>query len=126
MEEQTTTTAATTTQTGAITTRKATQTVGRGATLSYPSQTPSTIEAVWCNSEVEQKGWVMTLGCVTINFLSSTRRPASAEYLLLDSGAQLHACPMKSPRQRVTLSDPGFHAASGTRLQRGGGRLVRC
>ena len=33
----------------------------------------------------------MTLGGVTVNSLSSTRRQAGEEYLLLDSGAQLHA-----------------------------------
>ena len=37
----------------------------------------------------------MTLEGVTINSVPSTRRQAGAEYLLLDSGAQLHACPIK-------------------------------
>ena len=36
---------------------------------------------------------------VTINSVS-TRRQAGAEYLLLDSGAQLHACPIKYPGQK--------------------------
>ena len=61
---------------------------------------------------------------VTINAVSSTRRQADAEYLLLDSGAQLHACPIKYPGQKVPLLDPGIHIASGARLQHDGGRLV--
>ena len=60
---------------------------------------------------------------VTINSVS-TRSQAGAEYLLLDSGAQLHACPIKYPGQKVPLSDPGMHTASGPRLQHDGGRLV--
>ena len=60
---------------------------------------------------------------VTINSVS-TRRQAGAEYLLLDSGAQLHACPIKYPGQKVPLLDPGIHTASGARLQHDGGRLV--
>ena len=60
---------------------------------------------------------------VTINSVS-TRRQAGAEYLLLDSGAQLHACPISYPRQKIPLPDPGIHAASGARLQQDGGRLV--
>ena len=60
---------------------------------------------------------------VTINSVS-TRRQAGAEYLLLDSGAQLHACPIKYPGQKVPLPHPGIHTASGARLQHGGGRLV--
>ena len=47
---------------------------------------------------------------MTINSVSSTRRQAGAEYLLLDNGAQLHACPI--------------HTASEARLQHDGGRLV--
>ena len=61
---------------------------------------------------------------VTINSVSSTRRQAGAEYLLLDSGAQLHACPIKYPGQQVPLLDPGIHTASGARLQHDGGRPV--
>ena len=61
---------------------------------------------------------------VTINSVSSTRRQAGAEYLLLDSGAQLHACPIKYPGQQVPLLDPGIHTASGVRLQHDGGRPV--
>ena len=60
---------------------------------------------------------------VTINSMS-TRRQAGAEYLLLDSGAQLHACPIKYPGQKVPLLDLGIHTASGARLQHDGGRLV--
>ena len=39
---------------------------------------------------------------------------AGAEYLLLDSGAQLNACPIEYPG----------HTASGARLRHDGGRLV--
>ena len=81
-------------------------------------QTPSTIGELSCNSNVEP--WIMG---VTINSVS-TRRQAGAEYLLLDSGAQLHACPIKYPGQKVPLLDPGIHTASGARLQHDGGRLV--
>ena len=37
---------------------------------------------------------------VTLDSVSSTRREAGAEHLLLDSGAQLHACPLTYPGQR--------------------------
>ena len=60
---------------------------------------------------------------VTINSVS-TGRQAGAEYLLLDSGAQLHACPITYPGQKIHLPDPGMHTASGPRLQHDGGRLV--
>ena len=57
----------------------------------------------------------------------SARRQAGAEYLLLDSGAHLHACPIKYPGPKVPLPDPGIHTAScGARLQHDGGRLVTC
>ena len=42
------------------------------STVSYPSQTPCTIDALWCNPDAQQKGRIMTLGEVTINSLSST------------------------------------------------------
>ena len=74
------------------------------STVSYPSQTPSTIDALWCNPDVQQKGGIMTLGGVTINSLSSTRRQAGAEYVLLNSGAQLRACPVKYPGQRIPFA----------------------
>ena len=61
---------------------------------------------------------------VTINSVSSVRRQAGAEYLLLDSGAQLHGCPIKYPGQRIPLPDPGINTASGARLQHDRGRLV--
>ena len=67
------------------------------STVSYPSQTPSTIGALSCNPDVEQKGWIMG---VTINSVSSTRRQVGADTVLLDSGAQLHACPIKYPGQK--------------------------
>ena len=60
---------------------------------------------------------------VTINSVS-TGRPAGAEYLLLNSGAQLHARPITYRGQKVPLPDPGIHTASGARLQQDGGRLV--
>ena len=61
---------------------------------------------------------------VTINSVSPIRSQAGAEYLLLDSGAQLHDCPITYPRQKIPLPDPGIHTASGARLQHDGGRLV--
>ena len=61
---------------------------------------------------------------VTMNSVSFTRRQAVAEYLLHDSCAQLHACPIKYPGQKVPLFDPRIHTASGARLQHDGGRLV--
>ena len=45
---------------------------------------------------------------------------AGAEYLLLDSGAQRHACPIKYQVQQVPLLDPGIHTASGARLREPG------
>ena len=48
-------------------------------------------------------------------------RQAGAEYLLLDSGAQLHACPITYPGQKIPLPHPGIHTASGARLQHDGG-----
>ena len=54
----------------------------------------------------------------------STKRQAGAEYLLLDSDAQLHAFPIKYPGQNAPLPDPGIHTASGATLQHDGGRLV--
>ena len=67
----------------------------------------------------------MILGGVTISSLSSTMRQAGAEYLLLDSGVQLHAFPIKYTGQRIPLLDPGIHAAIGARLQHDGALLVR-
>ena len=62
------------------------------STVSYPSQTPSTLGALSCNPDGEQKGWIMG---ATVNSVSSTRRQAGAECLPLESGAQLHVCPLK-------------------------------
>ena len=87
------------------------------STVSYPSQTPSTLGELWCNTNVP---WIMG---VIINPVS-TRRQAGAECLLLDCGAQLHACPIKFPVQKELLLDPGIHTARGARLQHDGGRLV--
>ena len=87
--------------------------------MSYPSHTPNKIGALSCGPEVEP--WIMG---VTINSVSSTRRQAGAEFSLLDSGAQLHACPLTYPGQKKTLLDPGSHTANGARLQHDGGRLV--
>ena len=81
----------------------------------------SLLKQLLCNSNVEL--WIMG---VTINSVSSIRRQAGAEYLLLDSGAQLHACPITCPGQKIPLPDPGIHTASGARLQHDGGRLVTC
>ena len=61
---------------------------------------------------------------VTLNSVSSTRRQAGAEYLLLDSGTQRHAYPPTYPGQKRPLPDPGIHTASGAKLQHDGGRLV--
>ena len=66
----------------------------------------------------------MTLGGTTIDALPSTRRQAGAEWLLLDRGAQLHACPIKYPGQKVPFLGPGIRTPSGARLQHDGGRLV--
>ena len=52
-------------------------------------------------------------------------RQAGAEALLLESGAQIHACPIEHPGQRIPLPDPGLHTPSGARLQHDGRRLVR-
>ena len=60
--------------------------------VSYPSQTPSTIGEPSCNSNVEP--WIMG---VTMNSVSTRRQPG-AEYLLLDC-AQLHACPIFAHRK---------------------------
>ena len=49
---------------------------------------------------------------VTLHSVSSIRRQAGAEYLLLDSGAQLHACSLTYPGQKIPLPDPGTHTAS--------------
>ena len=61
---------------------------------------------------------------VTLHSVSSIRRQAGAEYVLLDSGAQLHACPLTYPGQKIPLPDPGTHTASGARLQHDGRRLA--
>ena len=70
------------------------------STVSYPSQDPSVIGELLCFSSVDP--WTMG---VTVNSVLSTRRQAGAEYLVHDSGAQLHACPITSPGQRVPLPD---------------------
>ena len=64
----------------------------------------------------------MTQRRATINSLSSTKRQTGAEYLLHDSGAQLHACPIKYPGKKEPLHDHGIHTASGARLQHNEGR----
>ena len=93
---------------------------GRTAsTVSYPLQDPSVVGGLSCISGVDP--WIMG---VTLGSVSSIRRHAGAEYLLLDSGAQLHACPLTCPGQKIPLPDPGIHIASGARLQHDGGRLV--
>ena len=88
------------------------------STVSYPSQDPSVIGELSCSSSVDP--WIMGV----INSVSSIRRQAAAEYLLLHSGAQLHACPITYQGQKIPLPDPGIRTASGPRLQHDGGRLV--
>ena len=61
---------------------------------------------------------------LTLKYVSSIRRQAGAECLLLDSGAQLHACPITYPGQTKPFPDPGIHTASGARLQHDAGRVV--
>ena len=89
------------------------------STVSYPSQDPSVVGELSCIPSVDP--WIMG---VTLNAMSSTRRPSGAEYLLLDSAAQLHACPLTYPGQKIPLPDPGIHTASGARLEHDGGRLL--
>ena len=90
------------------------------STVSCPSQTPRTIGELSCNSNMEP--WITG---VTINSVSSTKRQGGAEYLLLDSGAQLSRMSDRSVQtKKVLLLDPGIHTASGARLQHDGGRLV--
>ena len=89
------------------------------STVSYPSQDPSVIGELSRTSSVDP-----SIMGETLNSVSSLRIQAGAEYLLLDSGAQLHACPISQPRQKTRLPDPGMNTASGARLQHDGGRLV--
>ena len=70
----------------------------------YPSQDPSVVGELSCISSVDPR----IMG-VTLNSVSSIRRQAGAEYLLLDSGAQLHACPITYPGQKIPLLEPGVH-----------------
>ena len=81
------------------------------STVSYPSQDPSVIGELSCISSVDP--WTMG---VTLNSVSYTRRQAGAEYLLLDSGAQLHACPITYSGQKIPLPDLGIYTASGFML----------
>ena len=84
-----------------------------------PCRIPSVVGELSCISSVDP--WIMG---VTINSVSSVRKQAGAEYLLLDSVAQLHACPLTYRGEKIPLPDPGIHTASGARLQHDGGRLV--
>ena len=61
---------------------------------------------------------------VTLNSVSSIRRQSGAVYLFLDNGAQLHACPITYPGQKIPLPDPGIRTAGGPRLQHDGERVV--
>ena len=88
------------------------------STVSYPSQDPSVVGALSCISNVDP--WIMD---VTLNSVSSMGQ-VGADYLLQDSGAQLHACPLTYPGQKIPLPDPGIHTACGARVQHDGGRLV--
>ena len=92
------------------------------STVSYPSQTPSTIGALPCNPDVEQKRW--DRGCDNHFRVLPQEDKLVQSNLLLDSGAQLHACPIKCSGQKVPLPDPGILTASGARLQHDRGRLV--
>ena len=74
-------------------------------------------EELSCISSVDP--WITG---ITMNSVSSVRRQAGAEYLLLDSGAQLR--PISYPGQKIPLPGRGIHTASGARLQHDGGRLV--
>ena len=69
------------------------------STVSYPSHDPSVIGELSCTSSVDP--WTMG---VTLNSVSSIRRQAGAEYLLLDSGAQLHVCPITYRYWNTVLS----------------------
>ena len=69
------------------------------STVSYPSQDPSVVGELSCISSVDL--WIMG---VTLNSVSSIRRQAGAKYLLLDSGAQLHACPTHVSRTKDTVT----------------------
>ena len=40
------------------------------STVSYPSQTPSTIHALWCDPEVEQKGWIIGVTLDSMSFFN--------------------------------------------------------
>ena len=71
----------------------------KASTVSYPSQDLSVVGELSCISSVDP--WIMG---VTLNSVSSTRRQAGAEYLLLDSGAQLHACPLTYQDKRNRYS----------------------
>ena len=73
----------------------------RHRSLSLPSQTPSAIDVIWCSSGERsdgQDGWVLTVDA-TCHSLTSGLRPPGAEYMLLDSVAQIHACPIENGRQ---------------------------
>ena len=75
--------------------------------LSIPSQTPSVIDAIWCNSGEHLEGqdsWLFDL--VVCHSLNSEMRRPGAEYLLLDSGAQIHACPIKYPGEKSVIDRP--------------------
>ena len=59
---------------------------------------------------------------VTINFVS-TRRQVDAECLLLDSGAQIHVCPIKYPGQKKCCCLM-MESKRQVELDSDGGRLV--
>ena len=56
--------------------------------------------------------------------ISSTRRQTGVDYLLLDGGTQLQACPIKYLGFEIPRPDPGIHTANGVRFQHDGGRTV--
>ena len=124
MEEHTTT--QTTTQTRALTTRRAKVNSWTWCKrVRFPEQPQPFRILLKHQARLKLFGAIQTHNR-KVGSLTSTRRQVGAECLLLDSGAQLHARPIKYPGQRVPLFDPGIHTVSGARLQHDGGRLVRC
>ena len=74
------------------------------STVSYPWQDPSTLGELSSTSNVDL--WIMG---VTNNCVSTRRQAGAAEYLLLDSGAQLHACPIKYQDKNIVASSWNPH-----------------
>ena len=90
--------------------------------MSYLSQAPSTIGSVSCNPDGGTERLDQRRDNQFRVFHEGDKLVQS--FLLLDSGAQLHARPIKCLGQHAPLFDPGIHTASGARLKHDGGRLV--